>query len=74
MLVKVESRSTDLFIDEEVASADVFGDSKPDVNKNETPVEDESLSNEDSNGSLAFVKPEFKAEVRTLPLPPFNPL
>ena len=64
MLVKVESRSSDLFVDEEVASADVFG-SKPDVNKNETPIED-GIPNEDSNSSLAFVKPEFKDEVRNL--------
>jgi hypothetical protein len=62
MLIPVENRRSDLFIDEEVASSDVFG-SKPDVNKNETNGDDEVDKNEDSNSCFAFIKPEFKAEV-----------
>ena len=58
--VKVE----EFFADEEAASADIFG-TKADINKNDSinDAGDHDVKDEDSNQSLAFVKPEFLAEV-----------
>jgi hypothetical protein len=56
--VKVE----EFFADEEAASADIFG-TKADINKNDSINESGDVKDEDSNQSLAFVKPEFLAEV-----------
>ncbi len=58
-------KTEEFFADEEAASSDIFG-TKADINKNDSINEvgdSPVVKDEDSNQSLAFVKPEFLEEV-----------